>query len=119
MSGRSVSGRSVSGRSVSGRRTSGRRCEVFLFGLPFNLKNLNSTVIALGCSARIVGGMEISLRCLTGRLGVPGGSFVLLRVPVTLLLASIVVAIAISRSDYVNHVLSCHYSTELATCTVL
>ena len=67
-------------------------------------------VIASGCPARIVGGTAISLRCLIGRLGVPGESFVLLRLPVTLLLASIVVVIAISRSDFLNHVLSCNYS---------
>ena len=33
--------------------------------------------------------------------------------------ASIVVAITISRSDCRNHMLSCNYSTELATCTKL
>ena len=68
-----------------------RGWRVFLFGLPFNLKNPNCAVIASGCPARIV----------------------------TLLLASsIVVAIAISRSDCLNHVLGCNYNIELATCTL-
>ena len=54
--------------------------EFFFSDYPFNLKNPNCAVIALDWPAHIVGGMAISLRCLTGRLGVPRASFVLLRV---------------------------------------
>ena len=51
--------------------------------------------------------------------GVPEASFVFLHIPVTLLLASILVTIASSHSYCHNHMLNCNYSTALATCTQL